>query len=309
MAVSDGKNRMTRFDRQAYEHLMSTLRSGSVSPTRRDMMRWSAIASGALATASFGVIGAGAAGTPRGTAAPRRYQDDEVQTDVEISVPFDPFGQDVTLDPHRTTNSGAFWVMFPNVWGGLLRYTETGQVETDLAETFTVSDDGTVYTFKIRSDATYANGNQVIADHFVTSWKRALDPSITSPMAAFMQHVEGYAEYICRRERGDRLRGCRRRDRRDHLEPAGQLLPLVPGSLRLERRRSVRDRSPGGDRIRPRGCRHRTVALHRVRSDHAVRHGAEHQPLSGQFPLACSDRLADRLRPDCGQLRPDAVHR
>ncbi len=196
MAVSEGKNRLTRFDRQAYEHLMSTLRSGSVSPTRRDMMRWSAIASGALATASFGVIGAGASGTPRGTAAPRRYQDDEVQTDVEILVPFDPFGQDVTLDPHRTTNSGAFWVMFPNVWGGLLRYTETGQVETDLAETFTVSDDGTVYTFQIRSDATYANGNQVIADHFVTSWKRALDPSITSPMAAFMQHVEGYTEYI-----------------------------------------------------------------------------------------------------------------
>src|SRR5215203_177797 len=196
MAVSNGKNRLTRFDRRAYDNLMTALRSGNVSPTRRDMMRWSAIASGAIATAKFGVIGANAAGSSHGTAAPRRYQDDEVQTDVEISVPFDPYGQDVTLDPHRTTNSGAFWVMFPNVWGGLMRYTETGAVELDLAETSTVSDDGTVYTFKIRSDATYANGNQVIADHFVTSWKRALDPSITSPMAAFMQHVQGYAEYV-----------------------------------------------------------------------------------------------------------------
>ena len=196
MAVSNGKNRLTRFDRRAYDDLMTTLRSGSVSPTRRDMMRWSAIASGAIATAKFGVIGASAAGSSRGIAAPRRFQDDDVQTDVEISVPFDPYGQDVTLDPHRTTNSGAFWIMFPNVWGGLLRYTESGAVETDLAETFTVSDDGTVYTFQIRSDATYASGNQVVADHFVSSWRRALDPGITSPMSAFMQHVQGYAEYI-----------------------------------------------------------------------------------------------------------------
>ena len=196
MAVSNAKNRLRSFDRQAYEDLMTTLRGGTVSPTRRDMMRWSAIASGALATAKFGVVGAGAAGSSRGAAVPTRFQDDEVQTDVEIVVPFDPYGQDVTLDPHRTTNAGAFWVMFPNVWGGLLRYTETGQVETDLAETFTVSDDGTVYTFQIRSDATYANGNQVIADHFVSSWRRALNPNISSPMVSFMRHVEGFDAYV-----------------------------------------------------------------------------------------------------------------
>ncbi len=184
------------FDRRAYEGLMATLRSGNVNPTRRDMLRWSAIASGAIATAGMGVRTASSAGGGAGAPAFRRYQDDEIETDAEIIVPFDPFGQDVTLDPHRTTNSGAFWVMFPNVWGGLLRYTETGAVETDLAETFTVSDDGTVYTFQIRSDATYANGNEVLADHFVSSWRRALDPSITSPMASFMQHVEGYADFV-----------------------------------------------------------------------------------------------------------------
>lgn len=183
-------------DRRGYDDLMAALRAGSVNPTRRDMLRWSAIASGAVATASLGVTSVGAVGGGGGARALRRYQDDEIETDAEIIVPFDPYGQDVTLDPHRTTNSGAFWVMFPNVWGGLLRYTETGQVEPDLAETFTVSDDGAVYTFQLRSDATYANGNQVIAEHFVSSWRRALDPSITSPMAAFMQHVEGYADYV-----------------------------------------------------------------------------------------------------------------
>lgn len=183
-------------ERRELDQLWNTLRSSCPNPTRRDLMRWSAIVSGAVATARFGVLDGRAAGGASGAAAVARFQDDEIESDVEIKVPFDPYGQDVTLDPHRTTNSGAFWVMFPNVWGGLVRYTETGQVENDLAETFTVSDDGKTYTFKLRSDAKYANGNAVVADDFVASWKRALDPSITSPMAAFMQHVDGYDEFI-----------------------------------------------------------------------------------------------------------------
>ncbi len=196
MTTSQSRPRADGFDPSSQAELLATLRSGNLTPTRRDMLRWSAIASGAVVTARLGVQGVSAAGGKVSGSAVRRFQDDEIETDAEITVPFDPYGQDVTLDPHRTTNSGAFWVMFPNVWGGLLRYTETGQVETDLAETFTVSDDGMTYTFQIRSDATYANGNQVVADHFLSSWKRALDPSITSPMAAFMQHVEGYADYV-----------------------------------------------------------------------------------------------------------------
>ncbi len=47
-----------------------------------------------------------------------RFQDNVV-TDAKITIPFDPWGQEVTLDPHRTVNWGPFWVMFPNVWGGL----------------------------------------------------------------------------------------------------------------------------------------------------------------------------------------------
>ena len=70
-------------------------------------------------------------------------------------MPFDPYGQPVTLDPHRTVNWGPFWVMFPNVWGGLLRSIEW-QGRLDLAEDFTVSEDGLIYTFTIRPDAMFA---------------------------------------------------------------------------------------------------------------------------------------------------------
>jgi ABC-type transport system substrate-binding protein len=183
-------------ERRDLQRLLDTLRDGAVRPTRRDLMRWSAIASGAVMTARYGLRAAVAAPGRPGGIADRRYQDDEIETDVEISVPFDPYGVDVTLDPHRTTNFGAFWVMFPNVWGGLLRYNELGAVENDLAETFTKSDDGTVYTFKLRPDAKYANGSPVLADHFITSWKRAIDPDVSSPMADFMRPVKGAEAYL-----------------------------------------------------------------------------------------------------------------
>lgn len=187
----------TAEERRDLERFWRTLQTGVARPSRRDLLRWTALAAGAAATARVGgATAAGLAGrTPAGLAA----QTDQVQTGAQITVPFDPFGQVVTLDPHRTTNSGAFWVMFPNVWGGLVRYKETGAVELDLAETYTVTDGGKTYTFKIRSDAKYANGRPVKADHFVKSWQRALDPDVTSPMAMFMSLVQGYDDYVNKR--------------------------------------------------------------------------------------------------------------
>lgn len=161
--------------------------------SRRDFMRWSAIAAGAVATAKYGVAAAAPSSSRNGTAA--SYATDEVDKNVTITVPLLPYPEAVTLDPHRSVNWGAFWTMFPNVWGGLVRYDENGKVVLDLAESFTTSTDGTVYTFKIRPDAKYASGNKVVAADFVASWKRALNPNSLSPMADFMSLVKGYAKF------------------------------------------------------------------------------------------------------------------
>lgn len=185
---------LSETERTERDRLWRTLRGSSAAPTRRDLLRWSTIAAGAVATARLGV---GVAGASPGLApAGRRYQDAEIEQDAEIIVPFDAFGNSITLDPHRSADYGGFWVMYPNVWGGLLQYDEMGRVSENLAESYTVSDDGLTYTFKIRPDAAYANGNQVVAAHFVQSWARALDPANPSPMAAFMQHVAGYQEFL-----------------------------------------------------------------------------------------------------------------
>jgi len=186
----------TETERAELTQLWQTLRCSAPRPTRRDLMRWSAITAGALATARLGrgVTLAGPGGASRPTA--RRFQDGEVQTDVEISVPYIAFDETIALDPHRTDNYGGFALLFSNVWNGLLRYDENGAVQPDLAESFDVSDDGLVYTSRIRPDARYANGRPVVADHFIASWRRALNPSDPSPMAGFMQHVQGYQDFL-----------------------------------------------------------------------------------------------------------------
>jgi oligopeptide transport system substrate-binding protein len=188
----------TARERRELDELLETLRRTSPVGSRRDLFRWSAVAIGAVATARLGVAGAAPIG-PSSTAG--RYQDAGFEKNQTITIPLDPYGQPVTLDPHRTVNWGAFWVMFPNVWGGLVRYDENAKVQLDLAESYTVSEDGTVYEFKIRPDAKYATGNQVKAGDFVTSWKRALDPSRLSPMAQYMQHIKGYTSYISRKSK------------------------------------------------------------------------------------------------------------
>jgi oligopeptide transport system substrate-binding protein len=187
------RNDLTPGERGELDELVETMRQTATRVTRRDLLRWSAVAAGAVATARVGV--GTAVASPRNSVL---RQDEEVEQDVTINVPFDAFGQDVTLDPHQTVNWGPFWVAFPNVWGGLVRYDANAKVQLDLAESFTVSDDGRVYTFKIRPDAKYASGNQVVADDFISSWKRALNPSRPSPMRQFMAPIKGYGDYLKR---------------------------------------------------------------------------------------------------------------
>jgi len=173
-------------------HLWATLR-GSGSTSRRDLLRWSAIVAGAVATSTSGI------GSRRASAAAAR-QDAAVATGVEISVPFDAYGTTFMLDPHRSPDYGGFWVMYPNVWAGLLGFDENGGVVLDLAETAVVSDDGLSYTFTLLPDLSYASGNSILAEHFITSWKRALDPANLSPMAQFMSLVEGFDAWIAGEE-------------------------------------------------------------------------------------------------------------
>ena len=60
------------------------------------------------------------------------------------------------------------------VFSRLVRVNNVGtDIEGDLAESWDVSDDGSVYTFHLRPDAKFSDGSPVTADDVVFSIKRA----------------------------------------------------------------------------------------------------------------------------------------
>src|SRR5690606_13736753 len=67
-----------------------------------------------------------------------------------------------TFDPIKTAQNVDFWV-FSNVYDVLIRVDKSGKLlEPGLAESWTVSEDGLTYSFKLR-DAKFSDGSQITA--------------------------------------------------------------------------------------------------------------------------------------------------
>jgi ABC-type transport system substrate-binding protein len=159
--------------------------------SRRDLLRAAAVlaAAGGMSQVAPTEIRAEASGF-------QTLLQSDFETGVEIVIPFNPFGQGVSLDPHRAINWGPFWVLMPHVWAGLHAFDENGGVVADLAESVDPNDSADVWTARLKPDLLFANGNVITAQHFVDSWLRALDPTVPAPMSMFMDRVQGYARYI-----------------------------------------------------------------------------------------------------------------
>ena len=80
-----------------------------------------------------------------------------------------------TLDPHMTTDTTAAGIVV-EVFGGLVTINTDLQLELDLAQSVDVSDDGRVYTFKLRPNAKFQRGKPVTAHDFKWSIERAATP-------------------------------------------------------------------------------------------------------------------------------------
>ena len=70
------------------------------------------------------------------------------------------------------------------IYSGLLRATPGGDYVPDLAQSYTISDDGKTYTFVLRPNATFHDGTPVTADDVVFTIGKTQDPAIKSPVRA-----------------------------------------------------------------------------------------------------------------------------
>lgn len=98
-------------------------------------------------------------------------------------------GEPQTLDQaHISIDIEGFVVR--DLFEGLTVYDNKGEVVPGVAESWTVSDDGTVYTFKLRGNAKWSDGTPVVAGDFVFSWRRLLDPKEAAEYATILYPVK-----------------------------------------------------------------------------------------------------------------------
>lgn len=119
-------------------------------------------------------------GTSSGTDSSVVASDEDLNVMMETPVE--------SLDPQQATDGTSFEVI-ADYTDGLMQMDENGEPVKALAESYDVSDDGLTYTFKIRDDANWSNGDPVTAQDFVFAWQRAVDPSVASEYAYMLSDI------------------------------------------------------------------------------------------------------------------------
>ena len=121
------------------------------------------------------------------------------QSGGELSAGWAGVGEIRTLDPAQINQVLQFQIS-SNVLSGLTHINPELAAEGDLAEDWTVSDDGTEYTFKLREGVTFHNGDPFTAEDVVFTYNRSKDPqkSIHSAVISNVKDVVAEDDHTVR---------------------------------------------------------------------------------------------------------------
>lgn len=98
-----------------------------------------------------------------------------------------------TLDVSKGTDQVSFQTL-NSTMEGLTRIDKDGKVQPGVATSWESSEDGLTWTFKLRDNSTWSNGEKVTAKDFEYSWKRTLNPETAAEYAYIMYDVAGAEE-------------------------------------------------------------------------------------------------------------------
>lgn len=74
---------------------------------------------------------------------------------------------------------------------GLIQFAQSGEIEYRAAESYTVNDDMTVWSFTIKEESKWSDGSDVTAEDFINTIARALDPATQSTYADMLFYIKG----------------------------------------------------------------------------------------------------------------------
>ena len=133
-----------------------------------------------------------------GSTAKQKSKESEGDTTFRYALSDDP----ETFDTAKMSGAPEGRVAF-NIFEGLLMPAQTTEgastskdlVRPGVAEEWETNDEGTTYTFHLRDDAQWSNGEPVTAEDFLYAWKRALTPGFPADYAGLFGVIKNAEKY------------------------------------------------------------------------------------------------------------------
>ena len=110
------------------------------------------------------------------------------------SVSFNMEAEPTSLDPQILTDMSGLFVT-SMTYESLVRLNEKNEIIPAGAESWTKSDDGKVWTFKIRQGMKWSNGDPVTAKDYYNGIKRGIEPKTASEYAFLAYYIENAEDY------------------------------------------------------------------------------------------------------------------
>jgi oligopeptide transport system substrate-binding protein len=100
-------------------------------------------------------------------------------------------GEPQDLDPHVTTGIPEYHIQMALLEGLVTKNPGDLSIEPAVAESWYIAEDGRTYTFNLRKNNQWSNGDPITAHDFIYAWKRALMPALGNQYAYMLFYIKG----------------------------------------------------------------------------------------------------------------------
>lgn len=120
---------------------------------------------------------------------------------LNVTLPDEP----LTADPNKSTDTNSAQLIF-QTYEGLYTYNKANKLTPGVAtKKIKPTNNGTTYTFNLKKNAKWANGQTVTAQDFVNSFRRTVDPKTKAQYASLYDAFKNYAAIQAGKMSADKL--------------------------------------------------------------------------------------------------------
>ena len=176
-------------EERQFRELLQGVLGGEIS--RREMMkRAAALGLGASAVSTLSLAAIAVPGSVSLVSAQDATPAPVSGGTLRVGLQADP----AAFDP-QVSSATAIWRVDEHMYDTLTRVASDLSVIPSLAESWDISDDGTVYTFHLRSGVTFHDGTALTANDVAFTYTRLLDPVTASTSSSDLLSVKGASAF------------------------------------------------------------------------------------------------------------------